>query len=159
MDRPARLVAVALGSNLGDRVAHLAFAVDRLHALLANVAVSRFVETLPEHGANAPLYLNGALVGTSSAAPEGLLAALLEIESDRGRVRLHPGAPRTLDLDLVLVGDVIMETPMLCLPHPRFRSRRFVLGPLVEIAPALVDPVSGHTVAALLDSLPDDVTP
>ncbi len=157
MERPALVVAVALGSNLGDRVAHLAFAVERLRALLADIAVSRFIETLPEHGANAPLYLNGALVGRSSATPERLLAALLEIERERGRVRSRPVAPRTLDLDLVLVGDVIVETPVLRLPHPRFRSRRFVLGPLAEIAPALVDPVSGQTVAALLELLPDEV--
>ena len=144
---------MALGSNLGDRVSHLAFAVDRLKQVLSGVVVSRFVETRPEHEADEPLFLNGVVVGATTDTPEAVLATLLRIERARGRARSYPGAPRTLDLDLVLLGDLAVDSPVLCLPHPRFRSRVFVLEPLVEIAPALVDPVTGKTTRQLLEML------
>lgn len=153
---PARTVAVALGSNLGGRGTHLTFAVARLEHVLADVRVSGFVDTDPEHGVDGPRFLNGALVGTSTTPPEALLSTLLGIERERGRVRSRVGAPRTLDLDLLLVGDLIVDSEVLQLPHPRFRSRRFVLGPLSEIAPGLVDPVTGKTVSELLRLLSGD---
>jgi len=153
MERPQRRAAVALGSNLGSRSSHLAFGVERLRQVLSEVVVSRFVETPPEHAADEPLFLNGAVVGVTCDTPERLLEALLAIELERGRTRSYPGAPRTLDLDLVLLGDLIVESPALRLPHPRFRSRAFVLGPLAEIAPFLMDPVTGKTVAQLNDQL------
>ena len=96
MDRRPRRVAVALGSNVGDRVAHLAHAVDRLRTLLADVVVSTFIETVPDHDPDDPLFLNGALVGTTEDTPERLLVTLLAIERERGRERHHAGAPRTL---------------------------------------------------------------
>ena len=144
---------MALGSNVGDRASHLAYAVSRLRPLLSGILVSRFIETRPEHAADEPLFLNAALVGGTRDAPERLLARLLSIERERGRVRSYPGAPRTLDLDLVLVGDLAVESPALTLPHPRFRSRAFVLEPRAEIAPELIDPVTGRTVAQLLGRL------
>ena len=153
MDRRPRRVAVALGSNVGDRVAHLAHAVDRLTTLLSDVVVSTFVETVPDHDPDDPLFLNGALVGTTEEFPERLLTTLLAIERERGRVRHHPGAPRTLDLDLVLVGDLRVDSSTLRLPHPRFRSRCFVLDPLADIAPVLVDPVTGRSMRELLELL------
>ncbi len=79
-----------------------------------------------------------------------MLERLLAIEQDRGRERPYANAPRTLDLDLVLFGDVVMDEPGLILPHPRFRERRFVLAPLAEIGATLVDPVTGRSVAELL---------
>ena len=153
MAPPERRAAVALGSNLGDRTSHLRYAVIRLRRMLSDVVVSRFIETRPEHAVDEPLFLNAALVGGTRDTPDRLLERLLSIEGERGRVRSYPGAPRTLDLDLVLVGDLAVESPSLTLPHPRFRSRAFVLEPLVEIAPALVDPVTGKTVARLLGML------
>ena len=153
MAPPERRAAVALGSNLGDRASHLRYAVIRLRRMLSDVVVSRFIETRPEHAVDEPLFLNAALVGGTRDTPDRLLERLLSIEGERGRVRSYPGAPRTLDLDLVLVGDLAVESPSLTLPHPRFRSRAFVLEPLVEIAPALVDPVTGKTVARLLGML------
>ena len=153
MAPPERRAAVALGSNVGDRAAHLAHAVRRLRPILSDVLVSRFVETRPEHAVDQPLFLNAALVGGTRDTPARLLARLLAIEGERGRVRSYPGAPRTLDLDLVLVGDLAVESPSLTLPHPRFRSRAFVLDPLAEIAPELVDPVTGKTVSQLLEML------
>lgn len=153
MALPERRTAVALGSNVGDRASHLTFAVNRLRLTLSDVVVSRFIETPPEHAADEPLFLNAALVGATRDAPARLLARLLSIEEERGRVRSYPGAPRTLDLDLVLVGDLAVESDSLTLPHPRFRSREFVLEPLAEIAPDLVDPVTGKTVSQLLGLL------
>ena len=153
MAPPERRAAVALGSNLGDRASHLSYAVARLRRMLSDVVVSRYIETLPEHAADGPLFLNAALVGGTRDAPDRLLERLLSIEGERGRVRSYRGAPRTLDLDLVLVGELAVESASLTLPHPRFRSRPFVLEPLAEIAPALVDPVTGKTVAQLLGML------
>ena len=150
---PVRQAAVALGSNLGDRALHLAFAVDELRLVLSDVVISTFMETPPEHDAPQPLFLNGALVGLTSVAPGQLLLKLLDIERRRGRVRSYPGAPRTLDLDLLLVGAARVESEVLRLPHPRFRSRAFVLEPLAEIAPAMVDPVTGLSVRVLLKRL------
>lgn len=146
-------VAIALGSNLGDRASHLQFAVDRLTALLDAMAVSRWHKTTPVGVGPQPPFLNAALVGETTLRPRELLDALLAIERARGRERPFPGAPRTLDLDLVLHGSAIHDEPGLIVPHPRFRERRFVLEPLAEIGPDLVDPVTGATVGELLTRL------
>ena len=145
------IAAVALGSNLGDRSAHLDYAISRLQSHLANVRVSRYYETDPIGVPGPqPLFLNAAVVGSTDASARDLLRTLLEIEVERGRERPHPGAARTLDLDLVLYGNLILDEPGLIVPHPRFRERRFVLEPLAEIAPQLLDPVTGSTVGELL---------
>jgi len=153
MQRADQWVAVALGSNIGNRRAHLEYAIDRLWTLLRNTKVSTLIETAPVGAGPQRPYLNGAVVGTTSAAPRDVLERLQEIERDRGRARPFPGAARTLDLDLILFGNTVVTEPDLCLPHPKFRDRRFVLQPLAEIAPALVDPVTGLTVGELLDRL------
>ena len=97
-----------------------------------------------------PTYLNAAVVGRTNRAPHELLRELQQIEADRGRERPYAGAPRTLDLDLILYGGVMLFDVRIVVPHPRFRERRFVLEPLVEIAPDLIDPASGLTMAQLL---------
>ena len=147
MDR----VAVALGSNCGDRRAHLDYAVSTLRTFLTNLTVSRYYETIPV-GVSGPqaLFLNAAAVGDTTMSARAVLDALLAIEHERGRERPYANAPRTLDLDVILFGDAIVEEPGLKVPHPRFRERRFVLQPLAEIAPDLRDPVSGKPVAELL---------
>lgn len=146
--------AVSLGSNVGDRRAHLNFAVASLHGLLTNLTVSRYYETVPV-GVSGPqaMFLNAAAVGQTSLTARGVLEALLAIEQERGRERPYARAPRTLDLDLILLGDIVLDEPDLVVPHPRFRERRFVLEPLAEIAPDLKDPATGSPVSALLSRL------
>ncbi len=143
-------VAVALGSNVGDREGHLRYAVDRLGTLLGDLRVSPFLETEPQDVAPQPRFVNAAAVGSTGLAARPLLDALLAIERERGRERPHPGAPRTLDLDLVLYGADTIDEPGLHVPHPRFRGRRFVLEPLAAIAPSMRDPLTGLTVEELL---------
>ncbi len=145
------IAAVALGSNLGDRRAHLDFAASRLRSLLTNLRVSRYYETDPiDVSGPQPLFLNAVAVGSTEVPARDLLRTLLSVEAERGRERPHPGAARTLDLDLVLYGNLVLNDPELTVPHPRFRERRFVLEPLAEIAPELVDPVTGSTIEELL---------
>jgi 2-amino-4-hydroxy-6-hydroxymethyldihydropteridine diphosphokinase len=147
-------VVVALGSNLGDRRGHLDWAVERLRPLLSDLRVSSYIETEPVGVPDEqPPYLNAVVVGTAAQPAEALLADLLRLESERGRVRQGRRAARTLDLDLILYGDLIVDRVDLTIPHPRFRERRFVLEPLVEIAPDVRDPVTGETAGELLAAL------
>lgn len=150
---PSIPVAIALGSNLGDRLSHLTFAVERLRSVLTDLRVSSWHETTPLGVGSQPLFLNGALTGTSDRSPRVLLTTLLEIERERGRDRPYAGAPRTLDLDLILYGDAVIDEPGLRIPHPRFRERRFVLEPLAEVAPEWLDPESLATVREILEQL------
>jgi 2-amino-4-hydroxy-6-hydroxymethyldihydropteridine diphosphokinase len=148
-------VGIALGSNLGDRRSHLESAVARLHLLLSDLRVSRTFETAPVDvvGRQDP-FLNAAVAGGFEGVARDLLGELLGIEREHGRERPHPGAPRTLDLDLIFFGAERVEEPGLVVPHPRFRERRFVLEPLAEVAPDWRDPVTRLTVAELLVRLP-----
>jgi len=148
------IAAVALGSNLGNREAHLEFAFSRLRPLLSNLRISSVRETAPVGvSVEQPWFLNAAAVGDTDLSERQLLNALLAIERQRGRERPYTGAARTLDLDLILFGGVVSDEPGLILPHPRFRERRFVLEPLAEIAPGLRDPVTGQTVEELFTRL------
>lgn len=146
-------VVIALGSNVGDRVSHLEFALERMRVFMDELVASSFIETSPVDVPPQADFLNAVCAGLTDVGPEDLLDRLLAIEAERGRVRPFPGAPRTLDLDLILYGDLVLDTPTLQIPHARFRERSFVLGPLVEIAPDMVDPVSRRTMRDLLASL------
>ena len=147
-------VAVALGSNLGDREGYLHSAVAALAPSIHHLRVSTFHDTAPVGVGPQPVFLNAAAVGETSLSARALLDTLLGVERDLGRERPFPGAARTLDLDLILYGDaVIDEGPSLIVPHPRFRERRFVLEPLSEIAPDWRDPMTGRTVEELLRAL------
>jgi len=144
-------VAIALGSNLGDREDYLRSALDALTPSLDRLRISTFHDTAPVGVGPQPTFLNAAAVGETSISARALLDTLLAVERDLGRERPFPGAPRTLDLDLILYGDAIIdEAPSLIVPHPRFRERRFVLEPLAEIAPDWRDPITGQTVEELL---------
>ena len=146
---------IAIGSNLGDRRAAIEFAAQQLSAILSNSAFSEVVETEPEGDGleHQPLYLNAVIVGETALTARALLEAILDIEHAFGRERPHTGAPRTLDLDLIMLGDEMVEEPDLHVPHPRFRERFFVLGPLAQIAPEVRDPVTGLRAGELLRNL------
>jgi 2-amino-4-hydroxy-6-hydroxymethyldihydropteridine diphosphokinase len=142
-------VAIALGSNVGDRESHLAFALQRLAAFIANLRHSRWYDTAPVGVAPQPNFLNGAVTGETRLTARELLDALLAVERERGRVRPFEAAPRTLDLDLILYGSEVIDEPGLRVPHPRFRERAFVLEPLAEVAGGWTDPESGKTIGEL----------
>jgi 2-amino-4-hydroxy-6-hydroxymethyldihydropteridine diphosphokinase len=153
------LAAIALGSNLesrfGDREANLREAVRRIEALGEVRAVSSFYDTEPVGYLEQPRFLNGALLLETEREPRALMRELLGVERAMGRERVGALAkgPRVIDLDLLLYGDWVLWAEELILPHPAMQGRRFVLEPLVEIAPEWVHPVLGVTVRELLDGL------
>ena len=155
MARIVTRVAVALGSNLGDRAAHLRAAVVALASVLDGLVVSSIIETDPVDTPDAqPPYLNAVAIGHTGLSPRDLLHALQVIELAHGRARPYRNAPRTLDLDLILYGDEVIDTATLQVPHPRFRERAFVLRPLAEVAGGWRDPVTRRTILDLLSELP-----
>ena len=134
--------ALSLGSNLGDRHAALTFARGKVAVLpqTREVAFSSVYETEPVDppaGMECPPYLNAVMLVETSLTPLELLRATQAIENEFGRVRSVPNAPRTLDIDILFYGDVIMNTPELTLPHPRAHLRRFVMEPLAEVCKSL----------------------
>jgi 2-amino-4-hydroxy-6-hydroxymethyldihydropteridine diphosphokinase len=147
-------VAIAVGSNLGNREAHMAFARSRLRAVLRKTQFSSIHETAPVGTPDPqPHFLNAAITGETLLSPRDLVEVLQSIEQARGRERPFQCAARTLDLDLILFGTETLAEARVTVPHPRFRERGFVLRPLSEIAPDWLDPVTGLTVAQLLGQL------
>jgi len=143
---------VSIGTNLGDRDAYLALALRRLAELPRTelVAVSPVFETDPVGPPPQGPFLNAAVRLRTQLAPRVLLAALLAIEQEAGRARgAARNAARTLDLDLLLHGGLVLDEPGLALPHPRLAERPFVLEPLAALAPALVHPTLGVPIAEL----------
>ena len=151
--RVAVTAYVGLGANLGDREATIRRAVELLAATpgIEIVAVSTLRETDPVGYADQPRFLNGAVALETALAPRALLERLLEVGRELGRVRGEGPrfGPRTIDLDLLLHGDEVMDEPGLVLPHPRLAERRFVLEPLHELDPGLALP-DGRRVSELL---------
>ncbi len=146
-------VAIALGSNLGDRAQYLTEALALLAPVVHDLHVSTLYDTEPVGVGEQPRFLNAVATGQTSLSVRALLDRLLEIERQLGRTRPFPGAARTLDLDLILYGDSVIEEPGLIVPHPRFRERAFVLQPLAELARGWVDPVTGRTVGELASAI------
>lgn len=149
---------LALGANLGDRLALLKNARRALaqHAAIEVTAASAIFETEPVGGPSGQgAYYNAVLQVSTALSPEDLLTACHAIELSFGRQRVEHWGPRTLDIDLLFYGDVIRSGPGLILPHPRLHLRRFVLAPLLELAPALRHPLLGQTIREIHDLLDD----
>lgn len=157
MVRPAMRAYVGLGSNLGDREATLARAVELLEEAegISVVGISTLHETEPWGPVEQPAYLNGVVAVETVLRPRELLDALLDVEHLLGRIRRERWGPRTIDLDLLLYGDEIVDEPGLTVPHPRLHERRFALEPLADLAPDAVIPGHG-AVRELLEALPAD---
>jgi 2-amino-4-hydroxy-6-hydroxymethyldihydropteridine diphosphokinase len=145
---------VGIGSNLGDREANLRRAIELLSAEegIEIAAVSEIRETDPVGPVEQGQFLNGAVLVETDLAPRELLARLLDIERRMGRVRSERFGPRTIDLDLLLYGNEIVDEPGLTVPHPRLHERRFALEPLAELDPGLTIPGLGP-ISALLAEL------
>jgi len=153
------VAAIALGSNLpsawGDREATLREAAERVGRLGQVLRLSSFYDTAPVGYTEQPRFLNAAMLIETGLEPLDLMRELLAIERAMGRDRsiVPAKGPRVIDLDLLLMGDAAIATDELTLPHPAMAERRFVLEPLAEVAPGMTDPVSGRTVAEMLERL------
>jgi 2-amino-4-hydroxy-6-hydroxymethyldihydropteridine diphosphokinase len=139
-------VYLSLGSNLGERQANLAMALKLLSESVHIERVSSLYETEPVGHTEQPLFLNAICRAQTELGPLQLLSLIKGIEASLGRVPSFPNAPRPIDIDIILYGNLVIRTPELTIPHPRFEKRAFVLIPLLEIAPELRHPVSGHQI-------------
>ncbi len=148
------LVYFCLGSNLGDRSAHLKFGISRLARSGVDVVLrSSVYETEPVGLTDQPWFLNQVIAGRTDLSPHALLSVCKRIEQEAGRRETVRFGPRILDIDLILYKGMVIREPDLVIPHPRMLDRRFVLVPLLEIAPHLRDPRSGVKLAQLLYGL------
>jgi len=145
---------LSLGSNLGDRAGNLRAAIEKLSGFGEIVAVSSFYETEPVELTNQPWFVNCAVALETEQVPEAFLGELLALEQSMGRRRTQKEGPRTIDIDILLFGDAIIETAGLSIPHPAMHQRRFVLVPMAEIAPEQRHPILKRSMRELLDALP-----
>jgi 2-amino-4-hydroxy-6-hydroxymethyldihydropteridine diphosphokinase len=145
-----KTVYLSLGSNIGDREANLRAAIDRL----GPVRESPIYETEPVDYLDQRWFLNMAVELETDLFPRQFLSRIQKIERELGRERRIPKGPRTIDIDILLYGDVVVRTPALEIPHPRMTERRFVLAPLADLAPNLRHPVTHRTVREMLAAAP-----
>jgi len=151
-----KTVYIGLGSNLGDRAENLRKARERIEA--SGVRIRRgssLYETGPREMLDQPWFLNQAIEAETTLFPRQLLARLLRIEREMGRVRATPKGPRIIDLDILLFGNAVVHAAGLEIPHPRLSERRFVLEPLAELDPDLRPPRGRRTVQEMLAEVMD----
>ncbi|HZV80219.1 MAG TPA: GTP cyclohydrolase MptA [Candidatus Binatus sp.] len=149
MPESGHFIALGLGSNLGDREANLSRALALLREVIHIDRISPVYETRPVGFEEQPEFLNCACIGRTALLPHELQAAVRSIERSVGRTVSFPMGPRAIDIDILIYDDLVMNEDDLTLPHPRMRERGFVLVPLRDVAPQLVEPVSGRTIAQL----------
>jgi len=152
------LAYLSLGSNVGDREAQLQDAQNRLGSAGRVAAVSSFYETEPVEFTQQPWFLNCVVAFETRQTPQELMTSILRIEEEMGRRRTQKKGPRTIDVDILLFDDTILDSPEVTIPHPAMHQRRFVLEPLAEIAPEARHPVLKRTVRELRDALPEGQT-
>jgi GTP cyclohydrolase IV len=143
-------IYLALGANLGDRRGNMAAALQHLHAVMEIESVSSIYETVPVGYLDQPLFLNAVCYGKTGLDSEDLLRFVKEIETTIGRKPAFRNGPRPIDIDILFYDDLHSTKELLTIPHPRLHERAFVLVPLAEIAPEVIDPVSGKTALELL---------
>jgi 2-amino-4-hydroxy-6-hydroxymethyldihydropteridine diphosphokinase len=148
-------IALALGSNMGDRLALLRAAVGALAASVTITKVSPIYETAPIYATDQPAFLNGVVLGETLQEPLELLRTLKELEIKLGREPSFRYGPRLIDIDILFYGNRILALPELTLPHPRMAEREFVLRPLADIAPDWEHPHTGLSVVEMLARVPD----
>lgn len=146
-------VYLALGTNLGDRKVNLARALELLGDQLNIIRISSIYETAPWGVLDQPDFLNLVLEAKTSLDPQGLLAFAKKIEQEMGREKTVRYGPRLIDVDILLYGDLIVQTPDLTIPHPRMRERAFVMVPLCEINPELTLPGETRTTSYVLSEM------
>lgn len=154
----SELAYLSLGSNIGERSDHLREAIERIGAHGRVLAASSFYETEPVEVTDQGWFLNCALLLETPESPAQLMSSLLAIERQMGRRRVQKKGPRTIDIDILLLGGMIVNSPEVTIPHTAMASRRFVLEPLAEIAPDARHPVLKKSVRELLDGLPPGQT-
>ena len=148
---PGKTVYLGLGSNVGQREEMLQTAIDRLHSPALRIErVSSIYETEPQGRRNQRWFLNLVAEARTDLFPRQLLGRIASIERQLGRRRMLADGPRTIDIDILFFGGFIVDTPELTIPHQRLAERRFVLAPMVELAPELRDPVTRRTMRELL---------
>jgi 2-amino-4-hydroxy-6-hydroxymethyldihydropteridine diphosphokinase len=153
-----KIAYLSLGSNLGDRAANLRAALAYLETAGRLLAVSAFYETQPVEVLDQPWFLNCVAAVETGKTPRELLQLALQVEAEMGRLRMRKKGPRKIDIDILLFADLVVDEPGLKIPHPSMHQRRFVLEPLVEIAPDARHPARGRTAQDLLAELPSGQT-
>ncbi len=149
-------IALALGANIGDRLAALHAARESLAEHMSITALSPIYETPPAYVTDQPSFLNAAITGTTGLEPQALLFTVKEIERAIGRKPTFRNGPRVIDIDILFYDDLQMRTPELTIPHPLIAERAFVLRPFADIAGNWIHPVTNITVSAMLAALPAD---
>ncbi len=152
-----KIVYLGLGSNVGNREEHLRAAIERLRAVVKVLRVSPVYETDPVEFTQQRRFLNLVVEAETELFPMQLLARTAGVERELGRVRTITNGPRTIDIDILLYGKVVVRSGRLEIPHPRIAERRFVLAPLADLAPELRHPVNRRTVRELLDAAPEQM--
>ena len=155
IDGPPIPVALALGSNLGDRLGNLRRTVKVLASCVKLTDFSPVYETAPAYITDQPVFLNAVVLGTTHLEPLPLLWAVKDIEREIGRTPTFRFGPRVIDIDILFYADLILETPELTIPHARLHERDFVLQPLSDVAPDWTHAKRGQTVAEMLALLPE----
>ena len=149
------MIALGIGSNLGDSRAIILGAIKSLTERINRIRISSFYRSEPMYVVDQPFFINAVVVGCYSGDANELLAFVQSIEYRFGRTRTRPKGERTLDIDILLFGKKIIDNPpTLTVPHPEMRERRFVLVPLLELEPELLDPLTGKSYQKLLCALP-----
>src|SRR5271157_2882601 len=154
------IIYLALGTNLGDRIANLRAAIEALSPEIKVIVESKVYETPPWGYEDQPAFLNMAVKGETGLKPESLLKRLKQLEVQLGREQSFRWGPRLIDIDILFYDDLILESESLTIPHPRLHERAFVLVPLTDIAPDFIHPVLKETIKELLASADtDDIHP